>query len=63
MKRLCRFKILQTEAFISFLRAVTRENMAYIVNRAYKTAPNLVARSQSTTLHSTGNICAEDSVH
>jgi len=37
--------------------------MAYIVNRAYKKAPNLVARSQSTTLHSTGNISAEDSVH
>jgi hypothetical protein len=48
---------------ISFLRTVTRENMAYIVNRAYKKAPNLVARSQSTTLHSTGNISAEDSVH
>ncbi len=37
--------------------------MAYIVNRVYKKAPNLVARSQSTTLHSTGNISAEDSVH
>ncbi len=44
-------------------RAVTRENMANIVNRAYKWAPNLVARSQSTTLHSTGNISADDSVH
>jgi hypothetical protein len=28
---------------ISFLRVVTRENMAYIVNRAYKKAPNLAA--------------------
>jgi hypothetical protein len=47
---------------ISFLHAVMRENMAYIVNRDYKKAPNLVA-SQSATLHSTGNISAEDSVH
>ncbi len=36
---------------ISFVHAVTRENMAYILNRAYKKAPNLAARSQSTTLH------------
>ncbi len=39
MKQLCRFKILQLKRwsdFISFLRAVMRENMAYIVNRAYE---------------------------
>ncbi len=39
MKQLCPFKILQLKRwsdFISFLCAVTRENMAYIVNRAYK---------------------------
>jgi hypothetical protein len=40
-----------------------REKMAYIVNRAYKSAPKLVASPQSTALHSTGNISAEDSVY
>ncbi len=35
----------------------------YSEGRAYKRAPNLVASPQSTALHPTGNISAEDSVH
>ncbi len=35
----------------------------YSEGRAYKRAPNLVAIPQSTALHPTGNISAEDSVH
>ncbi len=35
----------------------------YSEGRAYKRAPKLVASPQSTALHPTGNISAEDSVH
>ena len=35
----------------------------YSEGRAYKSAPKLVASPQSTALHSTGNISAEDSVY
>jgi hypothetical protein len=48
---------------ISFLRAVRRENMYYIVTRAYKRPAKTTRHSQSTTLHSTGNISAEGSEH
>ncbi len=41
---------------ISFLRAVRRKMVSYIVRRAYKRAPKLVASPQLTTLHSTGDI-------
>ncbi len=48
---------------ISFLRAVKRENVSYIVTRAYKIPAETACISQSATLHSTGNISAEGSVH
>jgi hypothetical protein len=44
---------------ISFLRAVRRENVSYIVTRAYKRPAKTTHLSQSATLHSTGNISAE----
>ncbi len=44
---------------ISFLRAVRRENVSYIVTQAYKRPSKMTRRSQSATLHSTGNISAE----
>ncbi len=44
---------------ISFLRAVTRENVSYIVARAYKRPTKTTRLSQSAALHSTGNISAE----
>jgi hypothetical protein len=43
---------------ISFLQALRRENVAYIVTLAY-----IRPLSQSATLHSTGNISAESSEH
>jgi hypothetical protein len=46
---------------ISFLRAVRRENVSYIVNRAYKRPAKITRNSQLATLHSTGNISAEGS--
>jgi hypothetical protein len=39
-----------------------RENVSYIVTRAYKRHAGTARLSQSATLHSTGNISAEDSV-
>jgi hypothetical protein len=48
---------------ISFLRAVRRENVSYIVTRAYKRPAKTTRLFQSATLHSTGNISAEGSVH
>ncbi len=48
---------------ISFLRAVRRENVPYIVTQAYKRPTEIARLPQSVTLHSTGNISAEDSVH
>jgi hypothetical protein len=47
----------------SFLRAVRRENAAYIVTRAYIKPVKTACLSQSATLHSTGNISAEGSEH
>ncbi len=47
----------------SFLRAVRRENAAYIVTRAYIRPAKMACLSQSATLHSTGNISAEGSEH
>jgi len=44
---------------ISFLRAVRRENVSYIVTRAYKRCTKMGSLSQSATIHSTGNISAE----
>ncbi len=44
---------------ISFLRAVRRENVSYIVTRAYKRPAKTTHLSQFATLHSTGNISAE----
>ncbi len=46
---------------ISFLRAVRRENVSYIVTRAYKRSAKMTRLSQSATLHSTGHIFAEGS--
>ncbi len=46
---------------ISFLRAVRRKNVSYIVTRAYKRPAKTTRHSQSATLHSTGNISAEGS--
>ncbi len=46
---------------ISFLRAVRRENVSYIVTLAYKRPAKMTRRSQSASLHSTGNISAEGS--
>ena len=48
---------------ISFLRAVRRENVPYIVNRAYIRPAKTPQHSQAATLHSTGNISAEGSEH
>ncbi len=48
---------------ISFLRAVRRENVPYIVTRAYIRPAKTTRHSQSATLHSTGNISAEGSEH
>jgi hypothetical protein len=48
---------------ISFQRAVRRENVSYIVTRAYKRPAETARLSQSATLRSTGNISAEGSVH
>ncbi len=44
---------------ISFLQAVRRENVSYIVTRAYKRHAETACLSESATLHSTGNISAE----
>jgi hypothetical protein len=46
---------------ISFLRAVRRENVSYIVTRAYKRPAKTTRHSQSASLHSTGNISEEGS--
>jgi hypothetical protein len=46
---------------ISFLRAVRRENVSYLVTRAYKRPVKMTRHSLSATLHSTGNISAEGS--
>jgi hypothetical protein len=48
---------------ISFLRAVRRENVSYIVTRANKRPTKRTRHSQSATLHSRGNISAEGSEH
>ncbi len=48
---------------VSFLRAVRRENLSYIVTQAYKRPAQTARLSQSATLHSTSNISAEGSVH
>ncbi len=47
---------------ISFLQAVKRENVSYIVTSAYKRPAEAGGFSQSVTLRSTGNISAEGSV-
>jgi hypothetical protein len=41
----------------------SENGVLYSEGRAYKRAPELVANPQSTALHSTGNISAEDSVY
>jgi hypothetical protein len=43
------------------LQAVIRESVAYIVTQANKSPPSPACLSQSTTLHSTGNISADGS--
>jgi hypothetical protein len=48
---------------ISFLRAVRRENVSYIVTQAYKRPTEMARLSRSVTLHSAGNISAEGSVY
>jgi hypothetical protein len=48
---------------ISFLRAVIRKNVSYIVTRTYKRPAKTARLSQLATLHSTGNISAEGSVY
>jgi len=48
---------------ISFLRAVRRENVAYIVTQAYIRPAKTARLSQSATLHSTGNSSAESNEH
>ncbi len=50
---------------ISFLQAVRRENVSYIVTRGYKRPANTgpAFLSQLATLHSTGSISSEGSVH
>jgi hypothetical protein len=48
---------------ISFLQAVSRENVSYIVTRAYKRFAKTARLSQSVTLRSTCNIFAEGSVY
>ncbi len=48
---------------LSFLWAVRKENVSYIVTRAYKRPTKMTCLSQSATLHSTGNISAEGSVY
>ncbi len=47
---------------ISSLWAVRKENVSYIVTRAYKRPAEMVPLSQSVTLRSTGNISAEGRV-
>jgi hypothetical protein len=44
---------------ISFLRAVRRENVSYIVTQAYKIPAKTTRLSQLATLHSALNISAE----
>jgi hypothetical protein len=65
--RRCEFLILSLLqchiVLISFLRAVKRKVASYIVRQSLRRASKLVANPQSTTLNSTGNISAEDSVH
>jgi hypothetical protein len=46
---------------ISFLQAVRREIVSYIVTQAYKRPAKTTRHSQSATLHSTGNISVEGS--
>ncbi len=41
----------------------SKDGVLYSEGRAYKRAPELVASPQSTALHSTDNISAEDSVY
>jgi hypothetical protein len=41
----------------------SENGVLYSEGRAYKRAPELVASPQSTALHSTGNISAEDGVY
>jgi hypothetical protein len=48
---------------VSFLRAVRRENVSYIVTQAYKRPANTTHQSQLATLHSTGKNSAEGSEH
>jgi hypothetical protein len=48
---------------ISFQRAIKRENVAYIVRQSLQIGAKSGSHSLSTTLHSTGSISAEDSVH
>ena len=48
---------------ISFVRAVKRENVPYIVKGSLYRGAKSGSCSQPTTLHSTGNISVEDSVH
>jgi hypothetical protein len=48
---------------ISFLQAVRRENVSYIVTQAYKRLAETARLSPSVTLRSTGNISAEDNVY
>ncbi len=48
---------------ISFLRAVMRENVSYMVTGAYKRPAETAHLSPSVTLCSTGNISAEGSVY
>jgi hypothetical protein len=56
--------LLQCQSWpISFLRAVRRENVSFIVTQAYKRPAKMARLSQSATLRSTGNISAEGSVY
>jgi hypothetical protein len=48
---------------ISFVRAVKRENVPYIVKGSLYRGAKSGSRSQPTSLYSTGNISAQDSVH
>ncbi len=66
MKMCIPFLLLIAEANCAHLLStcLKGENGAlYSESRAYKRAPNLVTSPQSTALHPTGNISAEDSVH
>ncbi len=52
--------LLQCQSWpVSFLRAVRRENVSYIVTRAYKRPAKTTRLSQLATLHSLGNISLE----